>query len=237
MANSKKPADIKSGSPQRTGLNYSLKGKDIPIYSFAENEIIDGEAYLPLFSEKRIKGRALVLRREDLLPKAFIKEAALVNAHIFGYTLYDTFKPTYGDSTSNNARRFSFEFSKCLFTTNVSWLMSNRLERPGEFFQGLIFTINTAGIPNPHLRINFGATRENGIPDSILTVITSLGSFKINVSPLAAKSLSIILNGPMDTLSLAFRQDENDPRAYCEIYSCDLYDTIFVDPFPLSDGN
>ena len=233
MAKARKTAGNRPADPQKTNQTYSLKGKNIPIYSFPENTIINGEAYLPLLSQKGIKGRSLVLRREDLLPKTFLAESALASIHIFGQSAIDIFKPTYGDASSNNARRFSFLFSKALFTTNVSWLLCNRLERPGEFLQGLIFNISTAGIPNPHLKINLGATAASGVPPSILTVITSRGNFKLNVSPLSFRSFTIILNGPTDTLSLVFRSDENDPNAVCEFQSFELFDTIFIDPFPV----
>ena len=232
MPKSKKVNKVKQASIVRTKHFYSLKGMKIPIYALPENSLIDGEKYLPLLSELKIDGKCLVLRLEDLMPKSFLQIPSLSPIHPFGVTLYDTFKPTYGAASENSAGRFSLSYCKSYYTFSSYWFFWNVNEKPGNYFQGIFFDIDTSGIPNPHLRINFGGTNNMS---AVLQIYSSIGFFHLNVAPLAYKSLNIILNVPSATVTVSLRRDENDPNNMVEIRSFELYDTIFVDPGPFHD--
>jgi len=231
MPKLKKKEISKQAEPVKTDQFYTLRGKKIPLYSFPENSIIDGEKYLPLLSEIKLKGRCLVVRREDLMPKSLLQLPSLSAIHPFGITLYDTFKPTYGSAPNTEAGRFSLFYCKPYYISSNYWFFWNIDEKPGNYFQGISMYIDTTLIPNPHLRVNLGVTTKTD--SAILSISCSTAFFRINVTPLSLKSFNFLLAGPIATVSVYLRRDENDPNAMVEIKSFELYDTIFVDPGPL----
>lgn len=231
MPRLKKNEISKHAEPVKTDQFYTLKGKKIRLYAAPENSIIDGEKYLPLLSEIQLKGRCLVVRKEDLMPRSLLQLPSLSAIHPFGTTLYDTFRPTYGSASNTEAGRFSLIYCKPYFITSDYWFFWNIDEKPANYFQGISLNIDTSGIPNPHLRVNLGVTTKTD--SAILFINSSMGFFRINVTPLSTKSFHFLLAGPTATVSVYLRRDENDPNAMVEIKSFDLYDTIFVDPGPL----
>ena len=234
MAKAKNSKQQKKINATKTKLVYNINGKKIPVYQVPQQTILDAEEFILYAAAKPVKGKSLVIRKQDLMAKSLLQNPRLAFLNAFGRNIIETFSPTYGAYVNPGfIGLFYFLLSRVLQTTNSGWFMS--LPTPeGSFYtdQVLSFAADCTQVSNPHLRVHLGPTTDATEVNPVLTITTDEHSYKIFLAPLNHKSFSIMLPQNSGAVTLSLKKDDN-PRGFCTIISIDLYESLFFDPGPL----
>jgi hypothetical protein len=228
MSKSKK---ITTGSPilpVKTKETYVIAGKNIPVYAFPDGTPVNADEYM-FCNVKSIKGKSLVLRKMDLIPKPFSKNLQLLKSYKFGYTLIDTFTPIYGFFEPTVPGRFYFVLSNVRFTSNSGWALSIDTISPHEFFDpSLSFKVGSYDISNPHIKVSIFDVEFAPKP-KILTITTSINTFTVFIGAVQEASFHLLLQPLEDSITITLKRSNNGPDVSCHIHSVELYSTIFLD--------